>query len=165
MQTCSDTISELTNQLRAELAHARIPTDLEAKLTKEVALRKSLAAKLEDANDELIYSKRENEKLALKAKQLADENQSIRAEMLILRKEFEQFKKSNKSNALELEAYRKQTGTDPTNARRIAIGLARHCLELSNELAKLRENSNNEPKTVPPISVTAWGLDDDGMFD
>ena len=82
----------------------------------------------------------------------------------------------------ELDAYRRQTkGTDSTttmNAKRVAITLARHCLELSDELAKLR-GTKQAPisvpadvlktaifqPSVPTVSAkSGWDADDDDLF-
>lgn len=86
----------------------------------------------------------------------------------------------------ELEIYRKQGKTTDekvaANAKRVAIALAQHCLELSHELQKIRESKretddnrvepheaarNLESSLEPPASlpkVAGWGIDDD-IFD
>lgn len=99
----------------------------------------------------------------------------------------------------QLEMYRKQTkGSEQqgvSNAKRIAIALASHCLELSREVAKLRGDAKDSapasetlkyiifhdqvspppvptirpsPKVSapkPPIQASGWNLDDDDLFD
>lgn len=99
----------------------------------------------------------------------------------------------------ELEMYRKQTkGSEPQgvlNAKRIAIALASHCLELSREVAELRGDATDSapasetlknfifhnqvsappvptirpsPKVSapkPPVKASGWDLDDDDLFD
>jgi hypothetical protein len=89
-----------------------------------------------------------------------------------------------------LNAYRKQSGKNDSNARRVAISLARRCLELTVELQKRQRGETGEPekqreaikaaifqkhsKEFSPRTVvdekpksSGWGSlhDDDDLFD
>ena len=165
--SCKDQLASLTNQLKSELDdHVRVDVkivkELELKLHKASTSKKSLESKLEDAQDELIYAKRENEKLSVRLKTNADELQRVKDEINAVKLEFEQFRKNTQSVHGELEIYRKQgKELNGGNARRVAIGLAQHCLELSAELEKYRQ------KEIPAVEAkpkSGWD-DDDSLFD
>jgi hypothetical protein len=107
--------------------------------------------------------------------------------------ELEEERRRRKIAELELEAYKKQHAKAPdaviaANARRVAISLARHCVELSAELNKYRTGTVNSqlvsleeikaalvPKTTPrvipvdpalKVPTSGWGnvQDDDDLF-
>ena len=146
------------------------------------------AALQREAISEIAILKQENGKLKIDISKLRATHQQDQAahltELSNLRSEITRLKTSGKSAPsseelevekrrrtkleTELEAYRRQgRPSDPVNAvnaRRVAIALAQHCLELSAELAKLRGVQGSSPDVVivPQLGAGGgWGLDDD----
>ena len=187
-------LDELGRMLREELSHERMPSIrkceecIKVKHELETA-RKSCKAHLDRVHDlekqVAIHKKLKDENDSLKHQLVRDVDQpsyqSVVGELAI--------EKQRRIRAeQELEIHRKQGRTADeklaANAKRVAIALAQHCLELSQELHKLKNVNNarseavedqhvpaitnvpgmsTEPLGAPP-KVAGWGMDDD-IFD
>ena len=197
-------IEELEKLLRDELSHARIDP---VKISEEIAeLRQEVESAgnlIDSLKQDLAAEHKRNEDLRKQIESLNKEyvtrkivEKSCRlgkGRTAVSGPELEEERRRRKIAEMELEAYKKQHAKAPdaviaANARRVAITLARHCVELNNELNKYRTGTLNSPpvsleeikaalvpKSTPAVKPVApalkvptsgWGSahDDDDLF-
>ncbi len=190
MDTLTTELDDLCQLLQTELAQARHPakvicdscSDLRRELKHAQEREKVLSSRLRELEKEMALSRKlreENESLRkqITSSQNQSSYQSLAGELSIERQRRVKAEQ-------ELAVYRKQGKTPEekiaVNAKRVAVALAQHCLELTEEVRKLKgplpstgrsQNEtiviSHEPALVVPIAApashmnTAWGLDDD----
>ena len=179
MEKLKREIEDLEVALREELSHTRIrpsrgSEDIQNQLaveknrnyslTQEMDLLKedleNAANLIESLKDEISHESRKNDELKKQIDNLNKELAKTRvsgassASGAATSSEFELERKRRQMVEMELEAYRRQTknadnNIQIANARRVAISLARHCVQLSQELGFLR---NGHTTNLPKIS-------------
>lgn len=127
-----------------------------------VSLREELSQERESLRQQLAVEREINSKLTRDIQRLNIEYvvylpQQRVASRLAKAKMASVEKQMNSRADEELSAYRKQISKNESvivaNARRVAISLARHCVELSQELHTLKHGGS--PETQPDISTDA----------
>jgi Xaa-Pro aminopeptidase len=194
METVRTELEELTFLLRTELSQARHPAivrcdsciSLQNQLEDAQKKNQSLSSRVQELDKQLSLSRKireENDSLKtqLNQKQEQGSYQSLTGELSI--------EKQRRIKAeQELAIYRKQGKTSDekiaVNAKRVAVALAQHCLELTEEIRKLKggvgrvdpsphNNVHVSHDSVAQLvagsdptslKIAAWGLDDD-IFD
>lgn len=179
MEKLKRDIEDLEAALREELSYPRIRPAGESdhihrqlaveknrnySLTQEMDILKgdleNAANLIESLKDEITHENKKNEELKKRILNPNKEFEKNRASSgsstngLGNHVELESERKRRQMAEMELEAYRRQTKhTDNNqqiaNARRVAISLARHCVQLSQELESLRYSQTS---SIPKIS-------------
>lgn len=188
-------LDELGRMLQRELSHERKPVKEDCAVCSRLRHELDIAHKSSKTHLERIH---ELEKQVQVNRKLMEENESLKKQPVrdIEQPSYESIagelaiEKQRRLRAeQELAMHRKQGKTNDeklaANAKRVAMALAQHCLELSQELEKLRQTSGRcEPsasrhsdklkQAYAPEVITqpagsgqngnGWGMDDD-IFD
>ena len=203
----------LDEELCGEVRHMRISpvcrncANLARERDSDNAIRKETQNQLRDLKSELDEAASLINSLQDEARKTSDENQRLKQRIESLEKELSSLRSRAPSSLsssnpdleserrlrikiqAELEMYKRQTKSNDVatlaNARRVAIALASHCVELSRELADLKghtgsgsstlvnsvqffhaRGSTDIPRESRPITANlGWDTADDDLFD
>jgi predicted RND superfamily exporter protein len=185
MEKLKRDIEDLEAALREELSRPRIRLSGEIdhvqrllaveknrnySLTQEMDILKedleNAANLIESLKDEITHENKKNEELKKQILNLNKELEKNRASsgssanVVGNHVELESERKRRQMAEMELEAYRRQTKhTDNNqqiaNARRVAISLARHCVQLSQELDSLRYSQTSSIQKISKEDLKA----------
>ena len=189
MDEIKSDLNHLTQLLCEELGHERRPVHLSCDSCKSLRHELEGSQKLNTNLQERI---RGLEKQVNHSQQLKSENDALRSQLAHTQGhpsyqsvvgELAIEKQRRLKAEQELEIYRKQGKTSEekaaANAKRVAIALAHHCVELSSELERLRATNSRDShlrdsgkKVLDPIlknvdvkaKASGWDIDDD-IFD
>ncbi len=186
-------LSDLARLLEGELSYERQPVKRDCESCVKLNHELTMTRKKVQSNIDRIH---DLEKQIAVIRELKEENQSLRKQLVrdadnpsyqSVLGELTIEKQRRVRAEQELEMYRKQGKTADekvaNNAKRVAIALAKHCLELSHELQKLRDGTKRADEQRRPgdpggtrasatsselasttQKVAGWGMDDD-IFD